>query len=76
MWVAMPERPQLVIQLRVDGIVEAETRNIYGDACVPFAPILEDLCDAEAIQSDYTEEYYVAMQREEQIAEVEDHDHR
>ena len=72
----MPERPQLLIRLRVDGTVQAETRHIYGDACVPFAAILEDLCDAEAIDSDYTRDYYSATQREEATVEVENHDHR
>ena len=55
----MPEREQLIIRLRVDGRIEAHTRNIYGDTCVPFASILEDLCDAEAVESHYTPDHHV-----------------
>jgi hypothetical protein len=54
----MAARGQLIIKLRVDGTIQAETKNIHGDACVPFAAILEDLCDAEAIDSDYTPDFY------------------
>jgi hypothetical protein len=62
-----------VIQLLVDGTVRAETRNLYGNACVPFAAILEDLCDAEAIESDYTADYS-AVHHQDTIARVDDHD--
>lgn len=57
---------QLIIRMRVDGTIQAETKNIHGDACVPFAAVLEDLCDAEAIESDYTQDYYLAG-RDEQL---------
>lgn len=70
----MKEHAQLIIRLRVDGTVQAETKHIHGDACVPFAAILEDLCDAEAIDSDYTSDYYAVTQTDDEIAEVEDRD--
>jgi len=62
----MADHAQLIIKLRVDGTVQAETKNIHGDACVPFAAILEDLCDAEAIDSDYTPDYYATAEAHEQ----------
>ncbi len=61
----MAPREQLIIRLRVDGSIEAETKHIHGDACVPFAALLEDLCDAEAIDSAYTRDYYFAQADEE-----------
>jgi hypothetical protein len=70
----MAERGQLIIRLRVDGTVQAETKRIHGDACVPFAAILEDLCDAEAIDSDYTSDYYAVTQTVEASAEVQERD--
>ena len=68
------ERPQLVIQLHADGTIRAETRHIVGDACVPFAAILEDLCDAEAVDSDYTQDYYLSQQAD-SVVKAEDRDH-
>lgn len=56
----MAGREQLIIRLRSDGTVQAETKHIYGDACVPFAALLEDLCDAEAIESNYTQDYHAS----------------
>ena len=70
----MSAQPQLVIRLRVDGTVGAETRNLHGDACVPFAAILEDLCDAEAIDSEYIADYWVTEEQA-ALAQEEDHDH-
>ncbi len=61
----MAPRGQLIIRLRVDGSIEAETKHILGDACVPFAALVEDLCDAEAIDSAYTQDYYFGQADEE-----------
>ena len=56
----MTRRGQLIIKLRVDGSIHAETQHIHGDACIRFAAILEDLCDAEAIESAYSKDHLVA----------------
>jgi hypothetical protein len=71
----MADRGQLIIQLRVDGTIQAETKHIHGDACVSFATILEDLCAAEAIESEYTQDYYIANSTDEDVAKAEQHDH-
>lgn len=71
----MAEQKQLVIQLRVDGTVHAETRQIFGEACVPFAALLEDLCDAEAIDSAYTGDYYLKGDTDNAVTQVQNHDH-
>ena len=70
----MTSRGQLVIRLCVDGTIEAQTKHIYGDACVAFAAILEDLCDAEAIESGYTQDYSVTAQADEEVARNEQRD--
>ena len=70
----MTEHAQLIIRLRVDGSIEAETKQIHGEACVPFASILEDLCDAEAIDSNYSQDYYVTSSTDEQIERGEQRD--
>jgi hypothetical protein len=70
----MTSRGQLIIRLRVDGTIQAETNRIHGEACVPFAAILEDLCDAEAIASGYTRDYYVTGQADEQVAREQQRD--
>lgn len=71
----MSDGPQLVIKLGIDGSLKAETRNIHGDKCVPYAAILEDLCDAEAIESSYTQDYYLSRNEVDEPSVVEDHDH-
>lgn len=55
----MSEKRRLVVRLRSDGTITAETAGIYGDECVPYAQILEDLCGAEAIDSGYTADYQI-----------------
>jgi Protein of unknown function (DUF2997) len=70
----MADRGQLIIRLHVDGRIQAETKHIHGDTCVPFAAILEDLCDAEAIDSDYTQDYYATGQTYDEVARTEQRD--
>lgn len=65
----MAERRQLIVRLGVDGTIQAETRHIYGDDCVPFASILEDLCLATAVDSAYTEDYRLVDPVEQQALE-------
>jgi hypothetical protein len=66
----MTDKGQLIIRLRVDGTIQAETKHIYGDACVPFASVLEDLCDAEAIESEYTQDYHATEPTTEELKAV------
>lgn len=51
------DRRQLIVSVRPDGTVGAETRNIYGDECLDFITVLEDLLDAETQSSSYTEDH-------------------
>lgn len=48
------------VQIRIteDGKFFAETIGMKGKECLSIIEILEDLLDAETIDSDYTREYF------------------
>jgi Protein of unknown function (DUF2997). len=48
------------IQLRIypDGTVQANVEGIKGKKCTDYIKIIEDILDAEVIDSEYTPEYY------------------
>jgi Protein of unknown function (DUF2997). len=48
---------QLIVSVRKDGTVHAETVGMYGDECLDYFAVLEDLLDAEVASSTYTADY-------------------
>ncbi|AWB87595.1 DUF2997 domain-containing protein [Mycetocola zhujimingii] len=48
---------QLIVQVRPDGTVHAETIGMYGQECLDYISVLENLLDAEATSSSFTEAY-------------------
>lgn len=69
----MAEQKRLVVQVRADGSVHAETFGMYGQECLDHITALEDLLEATTTSSSYTEDYFrVAHQAG---AEVTDRDH-
>ncbi len=48
---------QLIVNLRPDGSVAAETIGMTGDECLSYISALEDLLDATTTSSSYTPEY-------------------
>lgn len=52
----MGER-RIVVRIAPDGAIHAETLGIKGEACLDYIEVLEDLLDAEAVQSEFTAEY-------------------
>jgi hypothetical protein len=56
----------ITLRIRRDGTVEAETHGMKGRECLPYITRLEQLLEAEAIDSDYTSEYYEAVEAEDQ----------
>jgi acylphosphatase len=60
------------IQLRVypDGRIEAEVQGVKGKACTDYIAVLEELLEAETVESAFTPEYYeteeVAARQEQQ----------
>jgi Protein of unknown function (DUF2997) len=51
------DQQQLIVTVRPDGAVSAETRNIFGTDCLDYITVLEDLLEAETVSSSYTEDY-------------------
>jgi len=50
-------KKQLVVSIRKDGTVHAETVGMYGEECLDYFAALEDLLDAEVASSTYTADY-------------------
>lgn len=48
---------QLVVRLRADGTVDAETIGMQGAECLDHIEALEALLDAETVSSSFTEDY-------------------
>ncbi|UNK72235.1 DUF2997 domain-containing protein [Microbacterium sp. H1-D42] len=48
---------QLIVNLRPDGSVAAETLGMTGDECLAYISALEDLLDATTTSSSYTADY-------------------
>ncbi len=48
---------QLVVRLRADGTVDAETFGMQGPECLDYIEALEALLEAETVSSSFTEEY-------------------
>lgn len=48
------------IQLHIypDGLVQADVQGIKGKKCAQYIRILEEILEAEAVDSAYTPEYY------------------
>ncbi|MFD1706126.1 DUF2997 domain-containing protein [Siminovitchia sediminis] len=62
---------KLKIKIAEDGSVFAETIGIKGKDCLEYIELLEELLDAETVDSRYTEEYYetgtLSVQRKNQL---------
>lgn len=52
---------QMRIQIFPDGRVQANVNGIPGRACTDYIKVLEELLDAETIDSSYTPEYYQSV---------------
>ncbi|OCA87835.1 hypothetical protein A8F94_08315 [Bacillus sp. FJAT-27225] len=51
-------KKQFRIQLFSDGQIQAEVLGVKGKKCTDYISLLEELLDAETIDSEYTAEYY------------------
>jgi hypothetical protein len=49
---------QLRIQIFQDGQIQAEVLGVKGKKCTDYISLLEELLEAEIIDSEYTSEYY------------------
>lgn len=53
---------QLIVSVRRDGTVHAETVGMYGEECLDYFAVLEDLLDAEVASSTYTAQFTATPQ--------------
>jgi len=53
---------QIRVQIFADGQIAAEVIGVKGKACTDYIELLEQLLDAETIDSVYTSEYYESEQ--------------
>ena len=51
-------RKAVSIRIAPDGTVTAETHGVKGADCLAYIPKLEELMQAETIDSEFTAEYY------------------
>ena len=49
---------QLLIQLKKNGTIEAETLGMHGQECLDYIDVLEDLLEADVVASSYTQDYH------------------
>lgn len=49
---------KLIIKIRKDGVVEAETKGIKGQKCEDYLKNIEELTDSKVVKKEYTPEYY------------------
>ncbi|RAP46630.1 MAG: hypothetical protein BZ136_07400 [Methanosphaera sp. rholeuAM74] len=48
---------KLIIKIKKDGTIEAETLGIKGKKCEDYIKIIEELTDSKVIKKEYTHEY-------------------
>ncbi|MBP1906555.1 hypothetical protein J2Z32_003217 [Paenibacillus turicensis] len=53
---------KIQIQIFPDGQIKAEVMGVKGKGCMDYLEVLEQLLDAEIVDSEYTAEYYETEQ--------------
>ena len=48
---------RIAVTINRDGTIRAETLGIKGKTCLDYVPLLEDLLEAETVQSEFTADY-------------------
>jgi hypothetical protein len=54
--------PRIAVTINRDGSIKAETLGIKGKTCLDYVPLLEELLDAETVQSAFTADYHAAAE--------------
>ena len=55
---------KLIITIRKDGTIEAQTKGIKGKKCEDYIKVIEELTDSKAINIEYTSEYNQQEEKE------------
>ena len=58
---------RIIIRIRSDGSIQAESQGIKGKACLKYLSVMETFARAAIVDSRYTEEYF----QEEETAQLE-----
>jgi len=53
---------RIAVTINRDGSIKAETLGITGKTCLDYVPLLEELLEAETIQSEFTADYQASEQ--------------
>ena len=48
---------RIAVTINRDGTIRAETLGIKGKTCLDYVPLLEELLEAETVQSEFTADY-------------------
>lgn len=48
---------RIKVEISADGNIRAETLGIFGQKCLDYVAVLEDMLEAEAIQSSFNGDY-------------------
>ncbi|HZI36691.1 MAG TPA: DUF2997 domain-containing protein [Acidimicrobiia bacterium] len=48
---------RIAVTINRDGSIKAETLGIKGKTCLDYVPLLEELLEAETVQSEFTADY-------------------
>ncbi len=48
---------RIAVTINRDGSIKAETLSIRGKTCLDYVPLLEELLEAETIESAFTADY-------------------
>ncbi len=49
---------KLIIKIKKDGTIEAETKGIKGKKCDDYVKIIEELTNSKTVNLEHTKEYY------------------
>jgi hypothetical protein len=53
---------RIAVTINRDGSIKAETLGITGKTCLDYVPLLEELLEAETVQSEFTAGYQAVDQ--------------
>jgi hypothetical protein len=53
----MTAQPRVVVTVAPDGTVRAETQGVYGERCLDYVAMLEELLAARTVRSEYTADH-------------------
>lgn len=49
---------QIVVTVRADGTIEAETVGVTGEACLDYIRVIEDLIEGTTVSSQFTADFH------------------